>query len=249
MEVRHALLSCPLLRRLPLAACRSRARAPPSTARRPAARKVLQHLVYARSAHEELLQQTGLLPDRDQICRHDAVRAAPGRRSMDRRTAAEDRAQPRQSRRPQSRLHAAAQSLPGRFGILLLSGRRLLIPRRLTNAARSRVHPFLRKGSSGLVALLLREAGCAGARPRRTPAQGSTLGGKALAWILRFGFHVIAARAAEDEQLGVRSDLGNRADEVHRPAAMRAGGRIPVLGRRARQITRIGSLFREAGTK
>jgi hypothetical protein len=30
---------------------------------------------------------------------------------------------------------------------------------------------------------------------------------------------------------------------------MRAGGRIPVLGRRARQITRIGSLFREAGTK
>src|SRR6478672_5436524 len=62
MEVRHALLSCPLLRRLPLAACRSRARAPPSTARRPAARKVLQHLVYARSAHEELLQQQDCYP-------------------------------------------------------------------------------------------------------------------------------------------------------------------------------------------
>jgi hypothetical protein len=39
---------------------------------------------------------------------------------MDHRPPAKDRAQSRQSRRAQSRLHAAAQSLTGRFGILLL---------------------------------------------------------------------------------------------------------------------------------
>lgn len=119
----------------------------------------------------------------------------------------------------------------------------------LANAARSRVHPFLRKSSFGLVALLFAEAGCADHARAGHPRKGQRWAEQPLAWILRFGFHVIAARATEDEQLGVRSDLGNRADEVHRPAAMRAGGRIPVLGRRARQITRIGSLFREAGAK
>jgi hypothetical protein len=119
----------------------------------------------------------------------------------------------------------------------------------LANAARSRVHPFLRKSSFGFVALLFAEAGCADHARAGHPRKGQRWAEQALAWILRFGFHVIAARATEDEQLGVRSDLGNRADEVHRPAAMRAGGRIPVLGRRARQVTRIGSLFREAGAK
>lgn len=60
------------------------------------------------------------------------------------------------------------------------------------------------------------------------------------------GFYVIAARAIEDEKPGVRSHPRDRADQLHRRAAMRARRRVVVTGRRGLSRDRIALLCREA---
>jgi hypothetical protein len=93
--------------------------------------------------------------------------------------------------------------------------------------------------SQGLIGLCrtLPRSWMRGSRPRRIPS-GQRWAEQPLAWILRFGVHVIAARAAEDEQLGMRPDLGNRA-----PPGV--GQQAHSVKRRALELVSVG--FRSSG--
>jgi hypothetical protein len=63
------------------------------------------------------------------------------------------------------------------------------------------------------------------------------------------GCYAIAARATEDEQPGVRSHPRNRADELHRRAAVPARWSVVVTGRHGLRMDWIALLLREAVEK